>query len=239
VIRSLTVHKRLPFTFVQVTTYRLSLPIQYQTGVSIEGHRSRLLRIATSQFKTIVMLLPLELSATGQWPAVRRFCDHRVRNRQLQVSTNVARLRAPLLALLKQVQSLEPRFACIPNGGITCHDPTNGSDWLSGLRAHSPIQFELPVYLQQLGVFSILEQSAGPGCVSLKLADGRKRSMSLWVEFITASGYLSARKIRARFAALVRFKTATNSITTDNHFGLSRSTGKDRKGKRKRMRPKV
>ncbi len=37
----------------------------------------------------------------------------------------------------------------------------------------------------------------------LKLSDGRKRSMSLWVEFITASGYLSARKIRARFHQLV------------------------------------
>jgi hypothetical protein len=36
-----------------------------------------------------------------------------------------------------------------------------------------------------------------------KLSDGRKRSMSLWVEFITASGYLSARKIRSRFHSLV------------------------------------
>ena len=27
--------------------------------------------------------------------------------------------------------------------------------------------------------------------------------MSLWVEFITASGYLSARKIRSRFQSLV------------------------------------
>uniref|UniRef100_A0A915D353 Uncharacterized protein n=1 Tax=Ditylenchus dipsaci TaxID=166011 RepID=A0A915D353_9BILA len=40
-------------------------------------------------------------------------------------------------------------------------------------------------------------------CAVLKLSDGRKRSMSLWVEFITASGYLSARKIRSRFQALV------------------------------------
>ena len=37
----------------------------------------------------------------------------------------------------------------------------------------------------------------------MKLSDGRKRSMSLWVEFITASGYLSARKIRSRFQTLV------------------------------------
>ncbi|CDQ90275.1 unnamed protein product [Oncorhynchus mykiss] len=36
-----------------------------------------------------------------------------------------------------------------------------------------------------------------------ELSDGRKRSMSLWVEFITASGYLSARKIRSRFQTLV------------------------------------
>ena len=34
-------------------------------------------------------------------------------------------------------------------------------------------------------------------------SDGRKRSMSLWVEFITASGYLSSRKIRARFQSLM------------------------------------
>ena len=34
-------------------------------------------------------------------------------------------------------------------------------------------------------------------------SDGRKRSMSLWVEFITASGYLSSRKIRARFQTLM------------------------------------
>lgn len=42
-----------------------------------------------------------------------------------------------------------------------------------------------------------------PGHAVLKLSDGRKRSMSLWVEFITASGYLSARKIRSRFHTLV------------------------------------
>lgn len=42
-----------------------------------------------------------------------------------------------------------------------------------------------------------------PGHGVLKLSDGRKRSMSLWVEFITASGYLSARKVRSRFQTLI------------------------------------
>ena len=54
-----------------------------------------------------------------------------------------------------------------------------------------------------MGVFNFVDDTSVPGCALLKLSDGRKRSMSLWVEFITASGYLSARKIRARFHTLV------------------------------------
>lgn len=54
-----------------------------------------------------------------------------------------------------------------------------------------------------MGVFNFVDDGSLPGCAVLKLSDGRKRSMSLWVEFITASGYLSARKIRSRFQTLV------------------------------------
>jgi hypothetical protein len=54
-----------------------------------------------------------------------------------------------------------------------------------------------------MGVFNFVDDGTIPGCAVLKLSDGRKRSMSLWVEFITASGYLSARKIRSRFQILV------------------------------------
>jgi hypothetical protein len=54
-----------------------------------------------------------------------------------------------------------------------------------------------------MGVFNFVDDGSIPGCAILKLSDGRKRSMSLWVEFITASGYLSARKIRSRFQTLV------------------------------------
>ncbi len=54
-----------------------------------------------------------------------------------------------------------------------------------------------------MGVFNFVDDGSVPGCSVLKLSDGRKRSMSLWVEFITASGYLSARKIRSRFQTLV------------------------------------
>lgn len=54
-----------------------------------------------------------------------------------------------------------------------------------------------------MGVFNFVDDGSIQGCAVLKLSDGRKRSMSLWVEFITASGYLSARKIRSRFHTLV------------------------------------
>lgn len=67
----------------------------------------------------------------------------------------------------------------------------------------SPTEFEVILYLNQMGVFNFVDDGSLAGCAVLKLSDGRKRSMSLWVEFITASGYLSARKIRSRFQTLV------------------------------------
>lgn len=68
---------------------------------------------------------------------------------------------------------------------------------------HSPTEYEAILYLNQMGVFNFVDDGSVQGCAVLKLSDGRKRSMSLWVEFITASGYLSARKIRSRFQTLV------------------------------------
>jgi hypothetical protein len=72
-----------------------------------------------------------------------------------------------------------------------------------GIDVISPNEFEIVLYLNQMGVFNFVDDGTLPGCAVLKLSDGRKRSMSLWVEFITASGYLSARKIRSRFQTLV------------------------------------
>ncbi|KIH55006.1 Mab-21 protein [Ancylostoma duodenale] len=71
------------------------------------------------------------------------------------------------------------------------------------LIVHSPHEYEAILYLNQMGVFNFVDDGSIQGCAVLKLSDGRKRSMSLWVEFITASGYLSARKIRSRFQTLV------------------------------------
>lgn len=59
---------------------------------------------------------------------------------------------------------------------------------LEGFEVMSPNEFHVSLYLNQMGVFNFVDDGTIPGCAVLKLSDGRKRSMSLWVEFITASG---------------------------------------------------
>lgn len=92
----------------------------------------------------------------------------------------------------------------------------------------SSTEFEVILYLNQMGVFNFVDDGSLPGCAVLKLSDGRKRSMSLWVEFITASGYLSARKIRSRFQTLVSIscqsKCSSKKIgrLVDHHRGMEK-----------------
>lgn len=86
----------------------------------------------------------------------------------------------------------------MPTRLLLCHNTQ-----FIGLNVVSSTEFEVILYLNQMGVFNFVDDGSLPGCAVLKLSDGRKRSMSLWVEFITASGYLSARKIRSRFQTLV------------------------------------
>ena len=77
------------------------------------------------------------------------------------------------------------------------NDPTNCHDPVDRWMAQNVRPLSCCSSLNQQGSFGI------PGTAALKLADGRKRSMSLWVEFITASGFLSARKMRSKFRQLV------------------------------------
>lgn len=70
-----------------------------------------------------------------------------------------------------------------------------------GLEVISPTEFEVVLYLNQMGVFNFVDDGSQAAALCL-LSDGRKRSMSLWVEFITASGYLSAQNW-SRFQTLV------------------------------------
>ncbi|KAL5104449.1 Protein mab-21-like [Taenia crassiceps] len=117
--------------------------------------------------------------------------------------------------ILREVELQEPRFINTLKTPVDSGRGGNGvssglaqkygldMDLYEGLRVTSSTEFEVILFLNQMGVFNFVDDGSVPGGAVLKLSDGRKRSMSLWVEFITASGYLSARKIRARFHSLV------------------------------------
>lgn len=126
---------------------------------------------------------------------VNKFCAERVSFRRSSVCKSIRDVVKIVQDVLKEVEVQEPRFVSSLSEGCNSH--------FEGLAVHSATEFEVVLYLNQMGVFNFVDDGSLPGCSVLKLSDGRKRSMSLWVEFITASGYLSARKIRSRFQTLV------------------------------------
>lgn len=125
---------------------------------------------------------------------MNKYCSERVQVRKATIHKTIQEVCRIVQDVLKEVEVQEPRF-------ISSLNDYNGR--FEGLEVISPSEFEIVIYLNQMGVLNFVDDGTLPGCAVLKLSDGRKRSMSLWVEFITASGYLSARKIRSRFQTLV------------------------------------
>ncbi|CAF0974653.1 unnamed protein product [Didymodactylos carnosus] len=125
---------------------------------------------------------------------LNKYVGEKVIPRKTSIYKAVRDISKVVTEVLREVEVQEPRF-------ISSLNEVNGR--FEGLTVVSATEFEVVLYLNQMGVFNFVDDGGTPGCAVLKLSDGRKRSMSLWVEFITASGYLSARKIRSRFQALV------------------------------------
>jgi len=125
---------------------------------------------------------------------LNKYYNERVRSRKGAIAKTIRDVCKVVQDVLKEVEVQEPRFIS---------SLTEMNNHFDGLQVISPTEFEVVLYLNQMGVFNFVDDGSIPGCAVLKLSDGRKRSMSLWVEFITASGYLSARKIRSRFQVLV------------------------------------
>ena len=142
------------------------------------------------------MLVPSDMMAaqSKMLYQLNKYYGERVQGRKGQIAKTLREVCKVVQDVLKEVEVQEPRF-------ISSLAECNGR--FDGLEVVSPHEFEVVLYLNQMGVFNFVDDGTLPGCAVLKLSDGRKRSMSLWVEFITASGYLSARKIRSRFQTLV------------------------------------
>merc|ERR1712079_981880 len=142
------------------------------------------------------MLFPTDMVGpqTKLMHQIDKFQTVQVSDRNIGIRKTINDVCTVVQDMLKEVEAQEPRF-------ISSLSEINGR--FDGLRVISPTEFEVVLYLNQMGEFNFVDDGSMPGCAVLKLSDGRKRSMSLWVEFITASGYLSARKIRCRFQTLV------------------------------------
>ncbi|XP_054265427.1 protein mab-21-like [Macrosteles quadrilineatus] len=142
------------------------------------------------------MLVPADmLSAQSKMLyQLNKYSTERVQARKVTIAKTIREVCKVVQDVLREVEVQEPRF-------ISSLTECNGR--FEGLDVLSPVEFEVVLYLNQMGLLNFVDDGSIPGCAVLKLGDGRKRSMSLWVEFITASGYLSARKIRSRFQTLV------------------------------------
>ncbi|KAK3854037.1 hypothetical protein Pmani_022141 [Petrolisthes manimaculis] len=143
------------------------------------------------------MLVPSDGVSSGSGKlvaALEQFYSEQVAKRRMVVNKRVEEVVQVAHDLMKHVEAQEPR--CLST--LT----QAGGRW-EGLHILSPHEYQVTIYLNQMGEFNLVDDGTVPGSAVLKLSDGRKRSMSLWVEFITASGYLSSRKMRARFQTLV------------------------------------
>lgn len=121
----------------------------------------------------------------GQNPAtvyqISHYFNEKVQARKLRVHAAVHSLVKVVQTVLKEVETQEPRF--IPtlvesNGryeGVCEHSPREPFQ----LIVHSPTEYEVILYLNQMGVFNFVDDGSIQGCAVLKLSDGRKRSVLL------------------------------------------------------------
>ncbi|VDD79585.1 unnamed protein product [Mesocestoides corti] len=146
------------------------------------------------------------------YQSLKSFVVTQVESRRAGIARNLREVIQIAQEILREVELQEPRFINTLKASTDGSSSGSGSlalkygvdvELYEGLRVNSSTEFEVILFLNQMGVFNFVDDGSVPGGAVLKLSDGRKRSMSLWVEFITASGYLSSRKIRARFHSLV------------------------------------
>ena len=166
--------------------------MMYENGLAANGMNGGLSPVYGVHCKSEMM--PVVATQSRLYYQLTKFYNDRVLSRKHAVAKTIREVAKVVQEVLKEVEVQEPRF-------ISSLSECNGH--YEGIDVLSPTEFDVVLYLNQMGVFNFVDDGAIPGCAVLKLSDGRKRSMSLWVEFITASGYLSARKIRSRFQTLV------------------------------------
>ncbi|EFN78129.1 Protein mab-21, partial [Harpegnathos saltator] len=115
------------------------------------------------------MLVPPDMLASHNRMRYQfnKYFTERVMNRKSQVAKTIQEVCRVVQDVLKEVEVQEPRF-------ISSLTDYNGR--FDGLDVISPTEFEIVIYLNQMGVLNFVDDGTLPGCAVLKLSDGRKRS---------------------------------------------------------------
>lgn len=128
-------------------------------------------KLGSSSLQTKTMLVPPDMLAAQSKMVyqINKYFTEKVQTRKLQTSKTIQEVCRVVQDVLKEVEVQEPRF-------ISSLTDYNGR--YDGLEVISPVEFEVVIYLNQMGVLNFVDDGTLPGCAVLKLSDGRKRSMS-------------------------------------------------------------
>merc|ERR1712183_298585 len=114
-----------------------------------------------------VMLVPSDMvsAQTKLMHQIEKFQSVQVSNRSIAARKTIHDVCTVVQDMLKEVEAQEPRF-------ISSLSEINGR--FDGLRVISPTEFEVVLYLNQMGEFNFVDDGTMPGCAVLKLSAARK-----------------------------------------------------------------
>ena len=102
---------------------------------------------------------------------LNKYYQEKVLSRSSKIRKTIGEVIKIISTILKEVEIQEPRYISslvVNENGI-----------YEGLRVISAQEFEIILFLNQMGVFNFVDDGSIPGCAVLKLSDGRKRSKML------------------------------------------------------------
>jgi hypothetical protein len=91
---------------------------------------------------------------------LKKFYDDQVIERKKIIAETIDEIARVVFDVLKEVEIQEPRF-------ISQLNETNGR--YEGISVISPNEYEVVLYLNQMGVFNFVDDASAPGCALLKV----------------------------------------------------------------------
>ncbi|RWS11737.1 Protein mab-21-like protein [Dinothrombium tinctorium] len=120
------------------------------------------------------MLVPPDsMGTTKLLYHINKYCNERVVYRRGQIAKTIREIVKIVQDVLKEVEVQEPRFISSLN---ECNGHYDEALIFKGLEVISPNEFEVVLYLNQMGVFNFVDDGSLPGCAVLKVAQACDKS---------------------------------------------------------------